>query len=170
MIEIKHRWTDAILWSGEAESLRAAVIAAVTVKTNLWGANLGGANLRDANLGGADLGGANLAPVRDDVWAVLSSAPSEAQAVLDALRAGRIDGSVYGGECACLVGTIAQARGCDHTAIPGLTPQPSRPAEVFFAAISPGDTPETSQPCALAAEWVAEWIGRMQAAFGGDHA
>lgn len=48
MIEIRHRWTDAIVWSGDAESLRAAVIAAVAGDANLGGANLGGADLGDA--------------------------------------------------------------------------------------------------------------------------
>jgi hypothetical protein len=60
-IEIKHRSTGAVLWSGEAASLRDGVIAAVTAGANLAGANLAGADLADANLAGADLAGADLA-------------------------------------------------------------------------------------------------------------
>jgi hypothetical protein len=58
MIEIKHRYTSAVLVSVEAACLRGA---------NLGGANLGGADLGDADLGGADLGGADLrgADLRD---------------------------------------------------------------------------------------------------------
>ncbi len=99
-------------------------------------------------------------------WAVLSSAPHEAQAVLDALRAGRVDGSTYRGECACLVGTIANARHCDVDAFGKLTPDSTRLAETWFLQIRPGNTPKDHQPTALAAQWVAEWIGAMQAAFG----
>jgi uncharacterized protein YjbI with pentapeptide repeats len=54
--EIKHRFTGAILFSLETESMKLCVEAAVKVR-----ANLGGAYLEDANLKGADLGGANLA-------------------------------------------------------------------------------------------------------------
>ena len=61
IIEIKHRWTGAVLWSGEAESVRDAVARAVSARANLADANLAGANLADANLAGADLAGANLA-------------------------------------------------------------------------------------------------------------
>jgi hypothetical protein len=230
-IDIKNRWTDAVLWTGEAANLRDAVIQAVAARAdlggadlrganlrdanlrdadlrdanlggadlgdadlrganlggaNLGGANLGGANLGDANLrganlggadlGGADLGGANLRDAnlrgadlvmfRDDLWAVLSSAPSEAPAVLAALREGKVDGSSYSGECACLVGTIANARACEYGAVPGLKPDARRPAEQWFMQIHPGDTPETKEAAKLAAEWVSEWIERMRGAFG----
>ena len=55
VIEIKSRWTGALLYSGEHASLRKAVEAA-----NLRGADLRGADLRGANLCGADLCGADL--------------------------------------------------------------------------------------------------------------
>ncbi len=38
-------------------------------------------------------------------------------------------------------------------------------AERFFAAIKPGDTPETSQFSKLAVEWIDEWLNKMRAAF-----
>src|SRR3990167_6442464 len=85
-----------------------------------------------------------LEPIRDDVWAVLDRAPREAKGVLMALREGRVDGSSYSGTCACLIGTIANLRHCDYEV---LTPDESRPAERFFLAIRPGDTPENSEPC-----------------------
>lgn len=51
-IEIRHRWTNACLWSGEIEdrgseskNLGAAVIEARKVGANLVGANLHVANL-----------------------------------------------------------------------------------------------------------------------------
>ena len=69
-IEIKHRYTENVLYACDAENLKDAVIESVNKKTDLRGADLRDANLRDANLrgadfhdanlGGADLGGTNL--------------------------------------------------------------------------------------------------------------
>ena len=58
--EIKHRYTSAILFTAETESLKLAVELGVKSGANLWGADLWGANLRGADLRGANLGGANL--------------------------------------------------------------------------------------------------------------
>jgi len=60
MIEIKHRFTNDILFSFEGESLKYAVVEAVSKKANLYCADLYGANLRVADLRGANLRGANL--------------------------------------------------------------------------------------------------------------
>ncbi len=177
-IEIKSI-TGILLWSGEAESLRAGVEAAVKGGANLRDANLRGANLRDAYLGGANLGGANLRDanlrdaylrganlrdaylggVKDDLRKVLDAAPGEVTGLLTALREGRIDGSQYQGQCACLVGTIANLRHEPHDALKiDLRPDASRPSEVWFLAIGRGDTPETSQVAAITAGWIEEWI------------
>ncbi|KDC23021.1 pentapeptide repeat protein [Bordetella bronchiseptica E014] len=132
---------------------------------DLGGANLGGADLGGADLGGANLGGADLTPIRDDMWAVLSATPAEVPALIAALKAGRVDGSTYQGECACLVGTLANAREVSYSSIESLEPDSSRPIERFFLSISRGDTPETNQFSKLALEWAEEWLARMQAAF-----
>src|SRR5450830_664832 len=132
---------------------------------DLSGADLSGANLSGANLSGADLSGANLLPIRDDIWAVLSSAPAEVPALIDALKTGRVDGSTYEGDCSCLVGTIARTRGVSISTLESLKPNSSRPAELFFMGIRTGDTPETSQFSKLALEWSEEWLARMRAAF-----
>ena len=151
---------------GDAD-LRGANLGGVDLRgADLYGANLGGADLRGANLGDADLRGANLTTVRDDIWSILSAAPNEVSTILAKLKAGKIDGSVYEGECACLVGTIANAKGCNYQKLaPLLRANASRPAEAFFTAIKPGDTPETSQPAKLAAEWIEDWLTRMRQAF-----
>ena len=65
LFEIKHRFSGAVLFKLEAESLKLCVEAAVKGRANLRGANLrgadlSGADLSDANLNDADLRGANL--------------------------------------------------------------------------------------------------------------
>ena len=129
---------------------------------NLTDANLTGADLTDTDLGGADLGyvnleAANLGNVREDFLSVLDSSPTEVPGLRKAIVDGRIDGSSYEGDCACLVGTIAKVRGCDYRVIPNLTPDSLRPAERFFLGIHIGDTPETNQVSALALKWLDKW-------------
>ena len=174
---IVSRWDkDVVLWTGEAAALLIALEKAVAVGANLTGADLTGADLTDANLRGADLTGANLRGadltganldhIRDDLFAVLSAAPTEVQALITALKAGRVDGSTYLGECACLIGTIAHARGCEYPALgPNLRADSGRPIERFFLAITKGDTPDTNDSCRLSVEWSEAWLSRMQAAF-----
>ena len=59
--QIKHRYTGAVLFEGEAGmTTRAMLEKATTAKADLYEANLRGADLRGANLRGADLYGANL--------------------------------------------------------------------------------------------------------------
>ncbi len=61
MIDIKHRHTDEILRSVDADTLSGANLRGADLRgANLRGADLRGANLRGANLRGADLGGADL--------------------------------------------------------------------------------------------------------------
>jgi hypothetical protein len=213
---IVRRWNDAVLWEGEAETVKDALHEALAAGASLRGANLRDAdltgadlrgadltdatltdanlrdadltgadlrgadltdatltdaNLRDADLTGADLRGANLTPIRDDIWAVLSGAPAEVPALLDAIKGGRINGSQYSGACACLVGTIANARHCDTSQLgEALKPNADRPAEKFFLAIREGDTPDTNPFSKLAAEWVEDWLTRMRGAFSGEKA
>ena len=146
--------------------LTGAVLTGADLRgADLRGADLTGAVLTGAVLTGADLTGADLTPIRDDIWAVLSSSPAEVAGLRAAIAEGRIDGSTYEGACCCLVGTLANVRHCKYSDIPTLMPNASRPAERFFAAIKPGDIPENSQFSQLALEWVDLWLANMQAAF-----
>ncbi|HEF4754619.1 pentapeptide repeat-containing protein [Burkholderia multivorans] len=132
----------------------------------LSGADLSGAYLRGADLSDADLSGAYLLPIKADFIEVISQAPREVPALIDALKAGRVDGSTYSGECACLVGTIANARGIDvYSAELGIPKDESRPAERFFLAIRKGDTPETNAASKLALEWAETWLDTQRKAF-----
>ena len=117
-----------------------------------------------ASLVGARLDRAHLEPIRDDFFSVLDAAPLEVTALRDALRQGQVDGSAYEGKCACLVGTIANARGCSYKAVDGLQPDSSRLAEVWFLAIAPGDTPENHPVARIVYGWLLEWQARHAAA------
>jgi hypothetical protein len=97
---------------------------------------------------------------------VLSCAPAEAKGLRDAIMEGRIDGSQYEGECACLVGTIANVKHCKYNAIPNLVPNSNRPSERFFLAIKKGDKPETNPASKIALEWTDIWLDKMRSAFG----
>jgi hypothetical protein len=66
LYEIKHRYTGAVMFALECESLKLCVEAAVSAKANLRGADLYGANLRGADLRGADLSGADLIDAGQD--------------------------------------------------------------------------------------------------------
>jgi uncharacterized protein YjbI with pentapeptide repeats len=132
---------------------------------DLSDADLSDADLRDADLSGADLSGADLSPIKTDFFDVLLRAPREVSALRAALMAGGVDGSTYEGVCACLVGTIANARHANSRELgAGLKPDSSRPAERFFLAIRKGDTPETNGAAKIAVEWIDEFAGLMAAA------
>ena len=60
MIQIKHRYTRAVIFEHEGPAIKDAVIAAVLAGANLAGADLTGAHLADAHLAGAHLAGAYL--------------------------------------------------------------------------------------------------------------
>ena len=87
---------------------------------------------------------------------ILYENPREVTALLGALKGGRVDGSYYVGECCCLVGTIAKARGCDIDSLVSGRDS-SRPAEQWFTLIKPGDTPDKSNVTKLTVEWVRAW-------------
>lgn len=152
---------------------------------NLCGANLHGAglhradlryaDLRDANLHGADLHGVdlhganlhrvNLCDFKQDLIAEVLRLPNELDALRAAIIAGKIDGSTYSGECACLAGTLAKshgdyAYGGDDIEIGAVTfhADSRSPREQWFLMIKRGDTPETNQACRLALAWVDEAI------------
>ena len=147
-------------------------------RANLYRANLGGAdlsgadlsdaNLSDANLRGANLSDANLSKIRDDIYQILDAAPAEVPALIAALKSGEVDGSVYEGKCACLVGTIANARGCNYEELDGIKPNAARPAEIWFYPINEGDTPANNQVCAITVEWCETWLATQASKKGGE--
>ncbi len=130
---------------------------------HLKGADLSGANLSGANLEGAYLKGANLSRIRDDFWSVLAGSPKEISGLREAIVSGKIDGSTYSGECACLVGTIAKVAHCDTSRLEFVKPNSGRLIERFFLSISPGDTPENSQTSAAVLKWLDQFVENAKA-------
>ena len=143
-----HRWdTGAVIASVEAETLKEALEKLVKGDQDLYRASLDGARL--------DF-------FKNDLWAILLRVPHEINGLVLALEAGRVDGSVYEGECACLVGTIANVRGCKYSEIPGLEPNSGRPAEQWFMGIRKGDTPDKSAVVKLTMSWIEEFVALMK--------
>lgn len=154
-------------WLEGADLDGATLTGASLVGADLEGASVRRATLREADLTSANVAGANLSgtclasadltTIKEDFFRVLSSVPAEVPGLYDAVVRGKIDGSAYSGECACLVGTLAKLRGEDYRL---LAPDPCRPIEVWFLALSPGHTPDTSQVAAITAAWLGEFMGR----------
>lgn len=154
-----------------ADLIGADLTNADLIGAGLCGASLYGAVLRGAVLRGADLAGDKnisekfLTLYRDDLWAVLSAAPFEAEGLRTALAEGRVNGSTYEGPCACLVGTIANLRGVHYRSMDFIKPNSRRPAEQWFMGIRLGDKPENNDFSRHALEWTDQWIASMRAAF-----
>ncbi len=137
-----------------ADLSAADLSAADLSRADLSRANLSRANLSDANLSRANLSRANLSDAKKDLLSVLSQFPNEVPALRAAIVQGTINGAVYEGECCCLKGTIAKAKGVHYTEC---TPCSGDPAERLFLAIQEGDTPETNPVSKIALEWLDEW-------------
>ena len=159
-LQIKNRWTGELIVEGDFSSLAKLVEDCVRKKLSLRAADL-----RDANLSAA-----NLSVIRDDVWAVLSSNPSEVKTLLATLEAGKVDGSTYDGACACLSGTLANSCRFSGHEFDASCRNSSRPAERFFLNIRIGDKPENSQSAKIAHGWIKDWLNRMETAFGKEAA
>jgi hypothetical protein len=132
---------------------------------NLRGANLSGANLRGANLSDANLSGVDLQSFKQDLIAEVLRLPDELEALRETIIAGKIDGSTYSGECACLAGTLAKARGLSgyqgetiEVGSIAFHANSHSPREKWFMAIKRGDTPENNPAAKAALEWVDEAI------------
>jgi uncharacterized protein YjbI with pentapeptide repeats len=88
LYEIKNRFTGAVIFSCETDSMRACVIAAIKAGADLTRADLTDANLASANLAraylagaylaGADLASTNLASARNVPAAALADLREQA--------------------------------------------------------------------------------------------
>ena len=128
---------------------------------NLRRTNLYCADLRRADLNYAKLSGANLSGAKEDFLREVLKMPGELEFLRDAIRNGKINGSVYDGECACLAGTLSKATGKSWSIFKDDSPiaiDASSPRERFFMGIAEGDTPETNPISAIALKWTNKAI------------
>jgi uncharacterized protein YjbI with pentapeptide repeats len=123
----------------------------------LNGAKLNGAKLNRAELNRAELNRAELNGAKADLYMTLVAAIPELPGLKKALMEGRINGSQYEGDCACLVGTIANIRHEDYATLKGITADSSRPSERIFLAIKKGDTPENNPIAKIILGWIEEF-------------
>jgi uncharacterized protein YjbI with pentapeptide repeats len=129
--------------------------------TDLSGADLSGAKLSGAKLSDTDLSDTDLRRAKEDFLREVLKMPGELEFLRDAIRNGKINGSVYEGECACLAGTLSKATGKSWSIFKDDSPiaiDASSPRERFFMGIAEGDTPETNPISAIALEWTNKAI------------
>jgi hypothetical protein len=151
-------WAN-LIWADltGADLTEANLTGAYLTWANLTGANLTGANLTGTYLTGANLTGADLDAIREDFTVEVLKMPDELDALRLAIVEGRIDGSAYSGECACLAGTLAKARGIKNyhgENIDNFRADSSSPREMWFMMIHPGDTPGNNQASEIALGWL----------------
>lgn len=147
--------------------LRYATLTDVILSgANLTDAILTGTDLRYANLTDTILTGADLRDIRNDFFDVLLRAREDVPALLAALREGKINGSTYGGPCACLCGTLEQAKAEREQS--GIRESDfcnaNRPAERWFLAIRPADTPESNVVAKITEGWIVEFLDQINSA------
>ena len=130
---------------------------------NLSYANLSYADLSYANLSSANLRSADLRSIKSDYFDVLLRGKKEVAGLRLALVEGRVNGSSYKGECACLVGTIANVAHLNFKQLPHLKPDSSRLIERFFLAIKQGDKPKTNPVSKIVLEWTDEFLTLLNA-------
>jgi hypothetical protein len=139
LIQIKNRFTGNVLFEYKSENN--------TIKETVIQANLRSADLRSADL----------SVIKNDMFVVLLNGINEIKHLKQSLIDGKIDGSVYDGECACLNGTLCQtAYNGEKDRLISIRDS-ARPIERFFLGISKGNTPENSQFSALALKWINEF-------------
>jgi hypothetical protein len=126
---------------------------------DLRSANLSSANLSYTDLNSADLRSADLRSIKEDFFKVLSVAKAEVLGLYDALMRGKISGTAYEGDCACLVGTIANIRHEQYKCLTiDLKPNAERLSEKWFLGISENDLPQNNPISSITAEWMREWM------------
>jgi hypothetical protein len=116
------------------------------------------ANLSYADLSSANLRYADLSDIVEDFYKVLELAKSEVPELYKSIWDGKINGSSYQGECACLVGTIANIKKVNYECIDGLKPDSDRLSERWFLGIKTGDMPQNSEVSKLTAEWMEKYM------------
>ena len=134
-VKILNWITGSVIYESEKTTVKEAVVDA-----NLCGANLRGADLKK-------LPQDYINQCSRDILFILEHLKSEVPGLKQALIEGRVDGSQYEGDRACLIGTLANVDGgmkkvCE--AIPYYDKGTHNMGESFFLNIREGDTPKNN--------------------------
>ena len=100
-----------------------------------------------------------LVPVKIDLILAILHMPDEIPFLRQALVEGKVDGSSYNDECACLAGTMSRACKMPWGEFRAKALMPvdiDSPRERWFFWIRKGDTPKNSQVVAITLEWIDE--------------
>lgn len=119
--------------------------------------NILGADFRGAYLSGVNLREAKVEEIKQDMFQVLAMAPNEVANLKKAVIEGRIDGSTYQGDCACLNGTLSKSEEKEVVQYLFSLRDASRPIEKFFLGINIDDTPKNNPISELVLEWIEEF-------------
>jgi hypothetical protein len=88
----------------------------------------------------------------------LTQLKSEVPMLIQKIKEGKIDGSKYEGDCACLKGTLANSKGVSYKTT---QPNSNDPSEQWFMMIREGDKPGDISGGGFASgkalEWILEW-------------
>ena len=159
LFQIKNRFLGTIIFERETATLKECVEEAVEE-----GVNLDGANLVRANLDGAKLD-----YYKNDLIASILKLPDEIPFLREAMINGKIDGTSYSGECACLAGTFAKALKIDEHSLNsgdelenGFVAMADSPRERWFWNIKEGHTPENSNVSKITLEWIDEALAMVE--------
>jgi uncharacterized protein YjbI with pentapeptide repeats len=145
----------------DGADLRGASLDGASLRgAYLDGADLRGASLRGADLDGADLRGADLREIKKDFFDKLLKLKDEAIYLYKSVVDGKINGSVYEGECACFCGTLANSKKITVKDLEGfgIIADADSPIERWFMAIRKGDTPESNPVSSIVKDWLEEFM------------
>ena len=145
---------------------------------NLQGANLYYVDLQTANINGTifnncknldstniEDNGLSLSYIKLDFQNSIKILPNEIEGLKQALLDGRVDGSQYEGECACLVGTLANNMGLEN--YKDLQDKHNFPIKSFslrerwFMGIKKDDKPENSPIVKITVQWIDEVLKQL---------
>ena len=138
-------------YNSEENTLKKTLQKAVNEGADLEGADLRGAYLEGAYLRGMDLYKLPVSYVNQcsrDMLFIFQSLKGELKGLRKALVEGRVDGTQYEGDCACLIGTLGNVDGgidkvCE--VIPFYDKGLHNLGEQWFFNIHEGDTPKDNQ-------------------------
>ena len=155
-IKILNWVTGAVIYESDKDTFKEAVEEAVASGSDMSYSDMSGADMRGSNMSGADMRGIPLSKLPQDyvnqcsrdILFILDHLTAEVPFLREKLIAGEVDGSQYEGDCACLIGTLANADGgvakvC--SAIPFYEKGTHNYGEMWFLNIRKGDTPENNE-------------------------